>query len=197
MTSGLVKGTSEWYLWAFKNCLLLPRDLPKIEAVCERILKNKARYQTVEQLSGVPWFLIGAIHNLEASGDFTCVLHNGEKIIGTGQKTRLVPTGRGPFSSWESAAVDALKIDGLSHVRAWPVEVCLKESEDYNGHGYLNQHPEENSPYLWACTSMNDGQGKYVADGHFDANAPTEGQVGVAAVLKYLSDDKKISFIAR
>lgn len=195
--AGLVKGSLDWYVNSFATCKINENDLKTVEFAAEQILSNEERYKFVQGMTGIPWYLVGALHNLEASCSFACVLHNGERIIGTGKKTTLVPAGRGPFSSWESAAIDALTLDGLTSVKAWPLEVCLREAESYNGLGYLQHHPDENSPYLWACTSMNDGAGKYVEDGSFDPTAPTSGQAGVAAIFKYLEQTKVISFYDR
>lgn len=80
----------------------------RINAEAARIEANRSRYEVVSKATGVPWDVIGVIHYRESSGSFAGVLHNGQKIIGTGKKTTLVPKGRGPFSTWEDAAVDAL-----------------------------------------------------------------------------------------
>lgn len=195
--AGLVKGSPDWYLDSYIKCDINKDDFPTVAAAVKQILAGEERYKFVSNMTGIPWYFIGAIHNLEASCNFQCVLHNGERIIGTGRKTTLVPAGRGPFSSWESAAIDALGFDGLTAIKTWPLEICLREAEEYNGLCYLKHHPDENSPYVWACTSMNDGTGKYVADGSFDPSAPTSGQAGVAAIFKYLQLAKVISLSDR
>jgi len=97
------------------------------------ILRNRPKYQAVQDATGVPWFWVAAIHMRESSCDFRGVLHNGEKIIGTGRKTTLVPRGRGPFSSWSEAAIDAIKMHGLHRIDEWPIERLLYEAERFNG----------------------------------------------------------------
>lgn len=152
--------------------------LAKIVARCNR---DRARYIAIEKRTSVPWELIAALHDRESGGDFAGVLHNGEKIIGTGRKTRLVPAGRGPFYTWEDAAIDALMMPPhcLHLVSDWTDARVAYEAERYNGFGYMN-HPQwdENSPYVWGWTNVYDGHGKYVADGHYDPEAE-EKQCGV------------------
>ena len=152
----------------------------------KRILADQDRYRLVAQAIGHPtiWPLIGALHDREASGSFAGVLHNGERIIGTGRKTSLVPAGRGPFPSWEAAAEDALIIKGWDKIADWPLERWLYEAERFNGWGYVGRGI--NSPYVWAGTSQQQ-PGKYVADDVWDSRA-VDKQIGVAAVLKALFD---------
>lgn len=158
----------------------------KLEAakqIAQRISANRARYVAVQDKTGVPWPMIGALHNRESGLSFNGVLHNGEKIIGTGRRTRLVPAGRGPFLSWEGAAVDALTMPGhrLNQIKTWSVERILYECERYNGWGYLGK---TNSPYLWSWTDQYHG-GKYVADHVWSASA-WDAQAGCVAVFKAL-----------
>lgn len=155
------------------------------QAIARRILANRARYQATERKTGVPWPMIAAIHNRESSLSFAGVLHNGEPIIGTGRRTRLVPAGRGPFLSWEGAAIDALTMPGhrLHQITTWSVERILYECERYNGWGYLGKC---NSPYLWSWTSAYHG-GKYIRDHVFSASAWDQ-QAGCVAVFKALCE---------
>ena len=151
-------------------------------AIASKIVSLRNRYEPIAETLGHPniWPLIGALHDREADLSFAGVLHNGERIIGTGRKTSLVPAGRGPFSTWEEAAVDALQIKGWQSIVEWPTSRWLYEAERYNGFGYFSKGI--NSPYVWAGTSLQQ-RGKYVADGKFDASA-WDSQLGVAAILK-------------
>lgn len=148
------------------------------------ILEDRARYENVEKASGVPWFFIGPVHDRESNRSFAGVLHNGERIIGTGRKTRLVPAGRGPFASWDEAAIDALRLQKLDQVGAWTLPRILYEFERYNGFGYVKQRI--NSPYVWAGTNLQQ-PGKYVRDGVFDRNH-MDTQLGCAAMLAKLME---------
>lgn len=157
-----------------------------INAQAEKILANRARYEAVSKATGVPWDVIGVIHYRESSGDFKGVLHNGEKIIGTGRKTALVPKGRGPFNTWEEAAIDALvnAPPQAAKNKDWSVAGTLDILERYNGLGYRKKGLP--SPYLWAGTDQY-VKGKYVADGKYDPEH-VDKQLGTAAILMRLRD---------
>lgn len=161
------------------------QDDANAELFAGKILAAEDRYKAVQAATGVPWFFVGALHMREASCNFGGVLHNGQQIIGTGQRTTLVPAGRGPFATWEESAIDALKGKGLDDVPSWPIERMLYEAERYNGWGYLGK---TNSPYVWAGTTQ-EQTGKYVADHVWDASADDK-QLGVAAVLKRLAEKR-------
>lgn len=152
------------------------------EAAARRILAGRARYLAVERQTGVPWFFIGLLHLRESSCNFAGVLHNGEHIIGKGTRTRLVPAGRGPFATWEEAAIDALRLKGLHAIKEWPIERIGYESERFNGFGYIRRGV--NSPYVWAG-SNHYTRGKYVRDGVFDP-AHVDTQLGTLPVLRAL-----------
>lgn len=154
---------------------------PEFDKVAERLVGARARYKAVEARTGVPWFIIAVIHQRESSGSFAGVLHNGEKIIGTGRKTTLVPKSRGPFSSWEDAAVDALVNchPYAARNKDWSAGGALALLEQYNGLGYYNKGIP--SPYIWSGTNQYK-KGKYVADGVFDSEH-VDKQLGCAGLL--------------
>lgn len=176
----------------------------QINAQSAKIEANRSRYEAVSKQTGVPWDVIAVIHYRESSGSFAGVLHNGQKIIGTGKKTTLVPKGRGPFSTWEEAAIDALYHAGPKAAlnKDWSIGATLDILERYNGLGYRNgpvvkngdkvtRYPPQASPYLWAGTDQY-VKGKYVADGKYDPNHVDQ-QLGVAALLMKLREKDKAS----
>lgn len=175
--------TRAGYANLWNRAALRADTISDASAIARRILDHRSKYQAVERRTGVPWPVIAAIHNRESSLSFAGVLHNGERIIGTGRRTRLVPAGRGPFLSWESAAIDALTMPGhrLHQIKTWSVERILYECEKYNGWGYLGKC---NSPYLWSWTNQYHG-GKYIRDHVFSAGAWDQ-QAGCVAVFKAL-----------
>lgn len=149
--------------------------------IARKIIEQKRdRYRKVEAATGVPWFWIACVHHRESGGDFRGVLHNGQKIIGTGRKTTIVPKGRGPFDTWEEAAIDALSTGNhkLNRISDWTVERMLYEFERYNGWGY---NGKINSPYVWAATSQQQ-RGKYTSDGRYSSKTWDQ-QLGCAAIL--------------
>lgn len=168
-------------LWA--TAVLLPSRKTAAQTTANRILANKARYETVSQATTVPFFVIGLIHAMEGGCNFNTHLHNGDPLTA---RTRQVPRGRpkegNPPFTWEESAIDALTMDGLDKVKDWTPERLCYELERYNGTGYLKYHSNVNTPYLWSGTN-NYVRGKYVADGKWDATA-VSGQSGAIAILK-------------
>lgn len=162
-------------------------------AEAKAIVNAKERLRALEARTGVPWFVIGALLVREAglvNGglDFKACLHNGERIIGTSRKTKLVPKGKGPFATFEDAAVDALQ--GYKNT-AWSPEFVAYTFEKFNGFGYRNKGIP--SPYLWGGTNRQRA-GKYVADGVYNASV-MDPQIGGMAMLKALmAMDSSASF---
>lgn len=140
---------------------------------------TKERYLVVSQATGVPTDVLFAIHYRESSLSFKGVLHNGEKIINTGLRTRLVPKGRGPFTTWEEAAMDAMNIEKNKFPEQWDMVGKLMFCEAYNGLGYKNKGVP--SPYVLSRTNEYTC-GKYVADGKYDSSF-VDKQSGVAALI--------------
>lgn len=161
-------------------------DASQAERFANKIIAAEAQYRTVQNATGVPWYFIGALHMRESSCNFAGVLHNGERIIGTGRVTSLEPPNRGPFATWEEAAVDALKLKNMHRVQAWSVARMLYQAEVFNGLGYVGKGV--NSSYVWAGTN-HEQLGKYVADHVWDASHD-DTQPGVAAVLIRLAEKR-------
>jgi lysozyme family protein len=181
--------TSAGYFNLWNRASVRPDSAAAVTAVAQKIIANKARYQAVEAKTGVPWFMIGPIHNRESSLRFNAHLHCGDPLTA---RTVHVPKGRpkaapanGVAYTWEESAIDALSMPphDLAKVKNWSLERILYETEKYNGWGYLGKG---NSPYLWAGTSEYHG-GKYVADHVYDRNA-WDRQLGCVALLKRLSE---------
>lgn len=148
----------------------------------KRISNNRDRYQAVSDNTGVPWYIIGVIHLMEANLDFDTYLGNGDPLFsseGEGLKSRHVPAGRGPFDTWEAGAIDALKYQGMQLVKDWSDEQALYQLEKYNGFGYRDKG--HTSPYLTSGTTAY-SKGKYVSDGKYDPDA-ISGQIGAIPVL--------------
>ncbi|MFG1432854.1 peptidoglycan-binding protein [Xanthobacter sp. V2C-8] len=161
-----------------------PARLSAIEGMARRIVAGKARYRAVEARTGVPWAFIGVLHARECGCDFRGALHNGERILGTGRRTRLVPAGRGPFETWEEAAADALALKGYGPGFPWTLQRCLYEGERFNGFGYRMRGVP--SAYLWSGSNQY-ARGKYVADGVWSGTA-VDKQIGIAPLMKRLME---------
>lgn len=151
-------------------------------------IANKARYKIIELRTGVPWYMIAALHRRESDADFRTYLGNGDPLS---RKTSNVPAGRGPFPTFEAGAIDALKYDGLTSVSDWRLEKVLYYAELFNGAGYdMRGLP---SPYLWGGTNIQK-PGKYVGDGRWSSSA-VDGQPGVAPLIWEIAQlDPSIKF---
>ncbi len=147
-------------------------------SLANALVAAKPRYQAVEAKTGVPWWAIAVIHMRESSQNWMRSLAQGDPWD---KASTHVPAGRGPFNSWEEAAIDALVNCGpyLARKTDWSTGAALANLELYNGAGYVNRGLP--SPYLWAGTDQYKS-GKYVADGKFDQNV-VDVQPGCAGLL--------------
>jgi lysozyme family protein len=168
----------------WQNMKVTQSLMPVLDEVAKRLVaaSAKARYQNVSTKTKVPWFVIAVIHEREASQSWKANLAQGDPW----NKVSIhVPKGRGPFQSWEEAAVDAL-VNCHPHAAAWKdwtAGGALTLLEEYNGLGYAARGVP--SPYVWASTDQY-RKGKYVADGHYDPNA-VDHQLGCAALLSRMA----------
>jgi lysozyme family protein len=146
--------------------------------VAKRLVAAKARYQTVSALTSVPWFFIAVTHERESSQNWNGSLAQGDPW---NKVSVHVPAGRGPFSSWEAAAVDALVNcpPYAARNKDWSVGGLLTMLEQYNGIGYASKGRP--SPYVWSGTDQY-VSGKYVRDGVYDPNV-VDKQLGCAGLL--------------
>lgn len=177
------------YLDQWRRMTIQAGHTNELNTIARKLLANKKRYEAVgAKLGGIPWYFIAALHQRESSGSFTKNLHNGQPL---GQVTTIEPKGRGPFSTWEESAIDALKLKGLEKIKDWSIERQAYQAEGYNGFGYRNYHPTVKSPYLWSF-SNHYTVGKYIADGKWSSTQVDE-QVGVMPLIRELL--KQDSFI--
>lgn len=159
--------------------------IPTIDQVAKRLVdpNAKSEYQAVAGKTKVPWAIIAVIHEREASQSWKANIAQGDPW----NKVSIhVPKGRGPFDSWQDAAVDALT-NCAPHAAKWTdwsIGGALTLLEEYNGLGYAARGRP--SPYIWAATNQY-VKGKYVADGHYDPNA-VDHQLGCAALLARMKE---------
>lgn len=158
--------------WAIAR---LTRD---VSVDAKRLLAAKARYQAVEAKTGVPWVAIAVIHMRESSQSWKGSLAQGDRWD---RVSVHVPAGRGPFGSWEDAAIDALVNCGpwLARKKWSSIGEVLTNLEQYNGLGPYKRGFV--SGYVWAGTDQYKG-GKYIADGVWDPNH-IDTQPGCAALI--------------
>jgi len=167
-------------LWG--GCVIDPEHYDLVIRISRKIRENKGRYLFVSKITKVPWWVIGCIHQKECSLNFNQCLHNGDPL---GKKTVNVPKGRGPFSNWEDAAIDALFYDKMDKKDFSTIPKALDAMERYNGLGFRNRGVH--SVYVWSHTNQSTERGKYVSDGKWDDNAISKNP-GVAALAKGLQE---------
>jgi lysozyme family protein len=168
----------------WRDTRVTPRLVPMIDKTSSRLvaLDAKARYVAVSEKTNVPWFVIAVIHEREASQSWKANLAQGDPW---NEVSIHVPKGRGPFKSWEDAAVDALAncAPRAAKWNDWTAGGALTLLEEYNGLGYAARNRP--SPYVWASTNQY-VKGKFVADHRFDPNA-VDHQLGCAALLNRMA----------
>jgi lysozyme family protein len=154
---------------------------------------NKGRYLAIARQASMPdiaWVFIAVSHYRESSQDFATNLAQGDPW---NKVSVHVPAGRGPFKSFEDAAVDALAKCSpyAARLKDWSIGGMLTNLERYNGIGYANKGIP--SPYIWSGTDQY-RSGKYVRDGVFDPNT-VDKQLGCAGlILTMMQLDPSISF---
>src|SRR5689334_3035250 len=98
----------------FATCVIAPATQQSVEKIRDKILDNRPRYEEVEGVTSVPWYVVAVIHSLEGSLNFKTHLHNGDPLTA---KTTHVPKGRPPGNPpfrWEESCVDALRFDHMT-----------------------------------------------------------------------------------
>jgi lysozyme family protein len=153
----------------------------------------RSRYRAVAACTGVPWYIIAVIHERECSQDWHGSLAQGDPWD---RVSVHVPAGRGPFRSWEEAAIDAL-VNCAPHAarnKDWSIGGALTLLEQYNGLGYAARGKP--SPYIWSGTNQYQS-GKFVRDGVYDPEA-VDGQLGCAGLLlSMMALDPNIEFSSK
>jgi len=169
----------KWHEYADQwDRMMIKRDRVKeFNKIAEYALAHRGIYTAIEGRTGVPWPMIAILHRRESDADFNTYLGNGQPL---NRKTTIVPKGRGPFSSFEEGAIDALQYDKLTSVKDWRLEKILFYCEAFNGAGYNNRGLP--SPYVWGGTNIQQ-PGKYVSDGRWNGKT-WDSQPGCAPILK-------------
>jgi lysozyme family protein len=175
------------YQQLFDTCQINANVAAVVDKLATQIMANAARYRGVADPLGVPWYVVGVLHAMEAGLSFACHLHNGDPLTA---RTVQVPAGRPkagkPPFTWEASATDALTLEKYPGWTDWSIPGILFKWESFNGWGYRTYHPEVKSPYLWASTNQYKS-GKYVQDGLWSPTAVSK-QVGAAAILRRLAE---------
>jgi lysozyme family protein len=163
-----------------------PEHAGNVAYYAKRLNQGRPTYTQVgDDLNGIPWMFIGAIHGMECGFNFAGHLHNGDPLSA---RTVHVPAGRpmagSPPFTWRQSAVDALTLKGFHDVSDWSIPHMLYLLEKYNGFGYRFRRVP--TPYLWSFSNLYE-KGKFVRDGRFDPDAVSR-QCGAALMLKAVAE---------
>jgi lysozyme family protein len=152
----------------------------KFSAVAARLCQSSAQtqYQKVAVLTTVPWYVIAVIHERECTQSWAGNIAQGDPWD---RPSTHDPAGRGPFSSWQNAAVDALTncAPYAAKWADWSAGGALTLLERYNGLGYAMRNVP--SPYIWAGTDQYKS-GKFTRDHYYDPDV-IDAQLGCAGLL--------------
>jgi len=181
------------YQTLFDTCEINPAKLPQVDQVADKIIANRARYESVGNPLKIPWYFIGMLHNMECSLSFNKHLHNGDPLSA---RTVHVPANRPLIwkagDTWEESATDALVFEKIHQRTDWSLPALLYFMEGFNGFGYRKYHPLVKSPYLWSF-SNHYTKGKYASDGKWDADLVSQ-QCGTAVILKRMKEKGALDF---
>jgi lysozyme family protein len=179
------------YRRLFDTCRVSSDHRTEINSAVSRIKSPDyvQRYKDVSTETGVPWYVISALHYREANLNFMGHLHNGNFLK---RKTVDVPPNK-PDGTWPPEPWDAEQAwrvsaaDALTRYRNknWNLEDMLFMFELYNGWGYRG-HPGFRSPYLWNYTQHYE-RGGYPRD-HEWSDSYVSRQCGVVVIIKSLAD---------
>jgi lysozyme family protein len=187
----------EYYQRLWEDMVTAPTWRTRIEAEGSRWLQHKTLYEGYQDASGVyvPWWLVAAMHDQEASNNPACQIWNGERWD---QKTTLVPIGKGPWASFRASTeeffagtpLDLTRI-GAGGAPVFSLPATLQVLERHNGLGYAKKG--KHTPYLWTGTQYGVGTGLYVADGKYSATAEAK-QAGLAPTLYWVLNGRHAGF---
>jgi lysozyme family protein len=166
---------------------------PEFALVAKKLVAAKARYVTVQNTTGVPWFIIAVIHEREADQRWDTHLGQGDPL---NQVTRHVPVGEPAFATWEEGAIDALVkcAPYAARNKDWSVGGSLATLEGYNGLAYFNHGVP--SPYIWSGTNQYT-IGKVIVD-HGPIEPVVDKQLGCAGLIMAMMElDASIKFGAK
>lgn len=167
------------YAAMWQQCKLDPATEQNTLRIARVLIQQSTmeHYNAAAEATGVPAGLIAAINYRESGGRFDTYLGNGDPLD---RVTTHEPSGRGPFTTWQDGAQDALRPFMRPSDGKWSIEFALYFAENYNGRGYEAHH--ENSPYIWSQTVL-EQQGMFTSDHGYDPTA-LDHRPGVAALFR-------------
>jgi lysozyme family protein len=133
----------------FQHMIVDPNRVADINKIVDRIVAARDHYEPVQTATGIPWFIVGILHQLESGGDFAVHL-NGDPLSA---RTVNVPAGRpangDPPFLWKDSAIDLLKLSFGPTADFSTIGDIFYEIERYNGLAYRRRNAR--SPYVWVA----------------------------------------------
>jgi lysozyme family protein len=164
----------------YATATVRPERVAALDQLARQLVSHEARYRQVADPLGVPWWILGAIHQLEHSGRWTTALDVTDRIdVPPGEP---VPEGRILDAEWNASATRELRRQSFDRWRDWSLPGSLYMLERFNGFGYRSHRVA--TPYLWSYTTLYD-RGKFIRARVFDPDV-VSAQPGAAAMLKRL-----------
>lgn len=156
-----------------------PEKRSLVDHAAVKLLSLKTRWEPISAINGVPIIFMATSFEREASSDFS---KNPAQGWSWRTHSHIEPPN-GPFPTWQAAALEAYRLNGLDKVgrENWTWELLCFYGEMFNGFGYRDQH-HRHTPYLWSMTNIQT-PGKYIADKEFDETHLDE-QIGIIPVAK-------------
>src|SRR5207249_2393594 len=118
------------YQELFDSCRIRPGRASEVNGLVKKIAQNRERYGGVGDPLGVPWYVVGVIHAMEAGLSFAGHLHNGDPLTErTVHEPRNRPAAGQPPFKWEESATDALRFENFHKVSDWSLAGTLYRLE--------------------------------------------------------------------
>ncbi|MCC5636328.1 peptidoglycan DD-metalloendopeptidase family protein [Nostoc sp. CHAB 5844] len=181
---------TDYYNRIWSTMAIRPDRLGIVKEAAQSAIANQAKYQAISAKTGVPWYVIAAIHYRESTFNFNTNIANGDPL---NRRTTNVPQGRipgvAPPYTFEQAAIDALTCENskFKGVNWGSIPDLCWFLENYNGLGYLFKGRP--SPYLLSG-SQHYQSGKYVADGRY-SESTVDQQVGTLPIIWSILNSKR------
>lgn len=169
---------SRYESW-INNAQIDPDEADKVAAALARAIRNRPRVEAVARQLNVPWTLLAAFVEREASGRLDRHPANGDSLK---RKTVSDPAGlprhvQPPYTYENCAEEEYAEIVRPAN-GVWTLAEMCHAAEHFNGIGYVKMGVP--SPYVVAATTCEE-MGKFIADHKFSRSVEDE-QVGCLAL---------------
>jgi lysozyme family protein len=162
-----------------------PDEADKVAGALARAIRNRPRYEAVARALSVPWTLLAALHEREASGNMDKHPANGDSLRArTTSHPAGLPRHVAPPFTYENVASEELAELERPADGVWTLLEMCHAAEHFNGKAYFRKgHP---TPYVVASTTL-ERLGKIRRD-HGPIELVDDKQVGCLALWIAMRD---------